>query len=179
MRITILPNHSGRHVFHPSSLVYPSIDHDDIKLVMVLQDLDILQGVPINQDAVGEVPFLDLAKLVRAHTQLRDAGGRRNDGFHRREVEELHEVCEIPRISPVRRPREAVVATGKDDDAAAVHLADTEDGRVELSLVAGLLCLFVWVAEGGRIMDCCNGQLVSQSLRSWPSDGNKSLTCGD
>lgn len=70
-------------------------------------------------------------------------------------------MCEIPRISPVWRPREAVVAAGKDDDAAAVHLAETEDGDVELFLIADLLCLFLCVAKGGRIMDCCNGQSVS------------------
>jgi hypothetical protein len=72
--------------------MHPSIDDDNIQFAMVLQNPDVLAGVPVDKDTIGVIARPDLAQLVAAHEQRRHAGRGGDDGLVGREVEEGDEV---------------------------------------------------------------------------------------
>src|SRR5690348_2750333 len=115
-------------------LVEAAILHDVVQLVVVLQDGDVVQGVAVDEDQVGEVAGLDLTELVGAEHDLPAEGGGGQDGFHRGEAEPLDEVLQVASVSAMRSPGEAVVAAGQDADAAAVHLAQPGLGHLQFLL---------------------------------------------
>lgn len=87
-----------------------AIYHNDIELVMLLQDFNPLKWVAVHKDTVSVIAWRDLAELFRAHEQFRNANGGGNDGFMRSEAEKILEVCEIASISAVGRPGESCVS---------------------------------------------------------------------
>lgn len=93
--------------------MHPPIDHNHIQLIMVLQHANILQRIAIDKNTVRIIPGLDLAQLVLAHEQLRDARGGGDDALVRREAEIGVEVLEVAGVCAVRGPGEAEVANYK------------------------------------------------------------------
>lgn len=69
--------------------MHPPIDGNDVQLIVILQDGDVVQRVPINQNAVRVVPRLYLAKFVVAHQEGGDASGCGNDALVGGEPKEL------------------------------------------------------------------------------------------
>jgi hypothetical protein len=147
MRIMILSRDWRSYVFLPPGLVHPSIDQDHVQPVVILQDADVLERVPINEDAVAVEPLLDPSELLLAHEELGDPGRRRDDGFHWGETEEVHEVREIPRVGAVRGPGKPVITTWKDGDPSSMHLSEAADSGIELLLVPDFLGFLVGVSE--------------------------------
>ena len=83
--------------------------HNDIELIVVLQDFNVLERITIHKDTVGVIAWRNLTELFRAHEQFRNTNGRSNYGFMRSEAEEILEVCEIASVSAVGRPGETCV----------------------------------------------------------------------
>ena len=67
MFVPILARHWRGNVFLPSSLVHASVDHDDVQFAVVLQDVDVFDGVAVDEQHVGVVAGLDLAHFIVAH----------------------------------------------------------------------------------------------------------------
>ena len=109
MAVIILARNGRWHIFFPARLVHPPIDDNHIELVVVLQDLNLLERVPVDQDAVRVVARLDLAKLVGAHEEFGDAGSCGDDGFVGGEAEELGKVLEVACVGTMGCPGEAIV----------------------------------------------------------------------
>lgn len=117
MGVLVLACHGRRR------LVYPPVDHNDIQLVVVLQDRDVLQRVAVNEDAVPVEALLDLAQLLVAHEELGNACRRCDERLHGRESQQLDEVVEIARVRSVGRPCKSIVASWEHCDASlVVHL---------------------------------------------------------
>lgn len=85
----------------------PTIDDDNIELIVILQDRDVLQGIAVYKDAVGIVSTLNLP--VAPHQEYSISSGRGDDTLVRGETEQVDEMFKITRIGSVRRPRKAVV----------------------------------------------------------------------
>lgn len=74
---------------------------------MILQDLDVIQWLPVNKNTISKISGLDLPHLVATHKQLGNAERGRNESLMRREPEKLAEVRQITRIRTVRCPCES------------------------------------------------------------------------
>lgn len=110
LSVPILYRHRcGWKVFLPSSLVNAAVDQDDVKLRVVLEDLNVIEGVAVDDDAVRVVAGLDLAELVLAHEQLGHTGRRGDDALVCSEAEQFLEVREVAGVGAVGGPGEAVV----------------------------------------------------------------------
>lgn len=144
---------------------------------MILQDLYIRERITIDENTVRVVPRLDLAQLMLAHEELRNAGRGSDDGFVGREAKEVGEMGDVSSVCAVRCPCESVISTvdgsqavslgdlappssilllllvatnspsRKDHNASTVHFTHGEHRCVEFALVAYLFGLGAWVSE--------------------------------
>jgi hypothetical protein len=111
MCVIVLAGNRRRHVLLSPSFMHSSIDTYDIKLVVVLKNTYVFEGITINQNAIGIVPWFDLTQLVELHELCCDSGCGCDDSFVLCEAEKLHKMLEVPSIGSMRRPREAVVTS--------------------------------------------------------------------
>jgi len=107
--IPILPLFLPQILF-PPRLMQPPINHNNIQPVMILQNLNILQRIPIHKNTVRIVPWLYLSQFMLAHEKLRDTRCRRDDSFMRREAKQLGEMRKVTRVCTMWCPSEAVVS---------------------------------------------------------------------
>lgn len=77
---------------------------------MILQNLNILQRIPIHKNTVRIVPRLYLSQFVLSHEELRDTRCRRDDSFMWCEAKQLGEVLQVARVRAVWCPGEAIVS---------------------------------------------------------------------
>ena len=77
---------------------------------MILQNLNILHGIPIHKNTVRIVPRLYLPQFMLAHKKLRNTRCSSDDSFMRREAKQLGEMRKVTRIRAMRCPSEAVVS---------------------------------------------------------------------
>lgn len=110
MLIIVLASDRGRNILFSARFVYSAIDEDNIEFVMVLQNLNLLNWVPVYQDAVSIIAWCDLAELFGSHEELRNAESCGDDCFVSCKAEEILEVSQITGVCAVRSPSEAVVA---------------------------------------------------------------------
>lgn len=67
MTVPVVPGHRRGYKLLPTRLVHAAIDADDVKLVVVLQNRDVFQWVPTDQNTVREVARSSLAQLMATH----------------------------------------------------------------------------------------------------------------
>src|SRR5678815_2066574 len=115
-------------------LVKRAVLHDHAERGPVLEDLDVRERIAVHEQEVGEGARLHHAQLARPPHELAAELGRGHEGLHGRKAEDLDEDPEVPRVRAVRCEHEAVVASGKDPDAALAHARDRLDGDLQLAL---------------------------------------------
>src|SRR4029077_7590192 len=140
-------------------LVEAAILHDRERPLFVARNADIGQRIAVHQEEIGEIARLYLAELVAHLHDLPAELGRRDDGVHRREVEQLDEMLDIPRVRADRVPGEAVIAAGQDAHAPLLQLLHVLDAHLELALEVdgdGMVLVDAVAGtfpDGGRIHD--------------------------
>lgn len=170
MGVAILTRDRWGNIFFASCFVDPSVDHDDVELVMILKNSDVVKWVAINKDAVGEVALLNLSKLVCSHEQFRHSSSGRYDGFMRCEIEMLDEVAKIAGVCAMWSPCKPVISTRENNYASVVlqddvsmsrspwpertyHLTHASDCGVQFFAVAHLLRLRLRISKGCCILE--------------------------
>ena len=112
------------YIFLPTGFVNAAVDDDNVEQVMLLQNCDVLQGLPVHHNTVGVVSFFNLAHLVGTHEQLCNPIRCRDDGLMGCESKALHEVGEITGIGTMWCPSKAIVSTRVLDKSNDGYIID-------------------------------------------------------
>ncbi|MNL67208.1 hypothetical protein D3C87_1917730 [compost metagenome] len=97
--------------------------HHELNLRRVRQQREILEGIAIHQNDVGQVARFQLAEFVGPLHDLAAELSCSEQGLLGRHADVVDKVLEIAGIGAVRHPCKAIVAARKDADSALVHFA--------------------------------------------------------